>query len=82
MLTVRVPGGSDILLRTPPLLSELIRCQSQHGDYACSHDGVAMSGGDGMNSNTRVPIARQEPSGGVTRCPGPSWVGVRERMGR
>jgi hypothetical protein len=27
--------------------SKLIRCQSDHGDYACSHGGVAMEGGDG-----------------------------------
>jgi hypothetical protein len=25
---------------------ELIRCQSDHNDYACSHGVVAMSGGD------------------------------------
>jgi hypothetical protein len=31
---------------------ELNRCQSDREDYACPYGGVAMSGGDGMNSNT------------------------------
>jgi hypothetical protein len=31
---------------------KLIRCQSDHDDYASSCGGVAMSGGDVMNSNT------------------------------
>jgi hypothetical protein len=37
---------------------ELIRCQSDHVDYACFHGGVAMSGGNGMDPNTRVPICQ------------------------
>jgi hypothetical protein len=36
----------------------LIRCQSSHGDYACTLGRVAMSGGDGMDSCTRVPATR------------------------
>jgi hypothetical protein len=36
----------------------LIRRQSYHGDYACTLGRVAMSGGDGTDSYTRVPIAR------------------------
>jgi hypothetical protein len=31
---------------------ELIRCQSYHGDYACSCLGFAMPGGDGTYYNT------------------------------
>jgi hypothetical protein len=58
MLTVQVLGRPDLLWITPPLSGELIRCQSEHGDYACSRDGVAVSGGNGMNSNTRVLVAR------------------------
>jgi hypothetical protein len=37
---------------------ELIRCQSYHGDYTCSCGRVAMLGIDGMDSSTRVSIAR------------------------
>jgi hypothetical protein len=36
-----------------------IRCQSYHDDYACYCGGVAMSGGDGMDSNTQVPAVRR-----------------------
>jgi hypothetical protein len=36
-------------------MGELIRCQIYHCDYACLHDEVAMSGGDGTDSSTRVP---------------------------
>jgi hypothetical protein len=36
----------------------LIRCQSYHGDYACSGGGVATSGSDEMDPNTRVPTVR------------------------
>jgi hypothetical protein len=64
VLTVQVPGGPDLLWRTPPLSGELIRCQSDHGDYACSHGGVAMSCGDGMDSSSQVS---------TTRC---TWVPV------
>jgi hypothetical protein len=38
---------------------ELIRYQSDHDDYACSHSKVAMSGCDGMGLSTRVPIAKR-----------------------
>jgi hypothetical protein len=58
MLTVRVLGGPDLLWRTPPISSELIRCHSDHDDYKCSHGGVAMSSDDGTDSSNRVPIAR------------------------
>jgi hypothetical protein len=37
---------------------ELIRCQSDHNDYACSRERVVISGGDGINSSTRVSIVR------------------------
>jgi hypothetical protein len=33
---------------------ELIRCQSYHGQYACSCVRVAILGGDGMDSSTQV----------------------------
>jgi hypothetical protein len=58
VLTVWILGGSDLLLRTPPLSNELIRCQSDHDDYRYSHGGVTMSDGDGMNVSTRVPVTR------------------------
>jgi hypothetical protein len=35
---------------------EFIRCQSDHGNYACSHGRVAMSVSDGTGSSTRVLI--------------------------
>jgi hypothetical protein len=38
---------------------ELIRCQSDHDDYAWSHVGIAMSDSDEMNSSTRVPVVRR-----------------------
>jgi hypothetical protein len=37
---------------------ELIRCQRDHDDYACSYGGVAVSDGDGMGSSTQVPVVR------------------------
>jgi hypothetical protein len=37
---------------------ELIRCQSDHIDYACSCRRVGMSGGDRMDSSTLVPVVR------------------------
>jgi hypothetical protein len=40
------------------ILGELIRCQSDHSDYACSHGGVAMLGGDGTDPSTRLLVAR------------------------
>jgi hypothetical protein len=57
VLTVWVPDGPDLLWRIPPILGELIRCQSDQGDFACSHGGVALLGGDGTDFSTRVPAA-------------------------
>jgi hypothetical protein len=37
---------------------ELIRCQSYHGNYACSCSEVAMSGGDETDSSTQVSVVR------------------------
>jgi hypothetical protein len=37
---------------------ELIRCQSDYDNYACSHAKVAMSSGDGMGPSTQVLVAR------------------------
>jgi hypothetical protein len=36
----------------------IIQHQSYHGDYKCTLGRVTMSGGDGMNSCTRVPTVR------------------------
>jgi hypothetical protein len=36
----------------------LIRCQSNHANYACSCGRIAMSCGDGMGSCTQVPAVR------------------------
>jgi hypothetical protein len=58
VLTVQVLGGSNLLIRISSLSDELIRCQSNYGDYSCPYDVVVMSGGDEMNPNTRVPVAR------------------------
>jgi hypothetical protein len=41
------------------LSDELIRYQSGHNDYAYSRCGVAMSGGDGIDSSIRVPAAKR-----------------------
>jgi hypothetical protein len=43
MLTVRIPGGPDLLWRTSPLSHEPIPCQSEHDDYVYSRGGVIMS---------------------------------------
>jgi hypothetical protein len=51
-----------------PYQGELIRCQSDCDDYACSHGEVAMSGGDGMGPNTRVAVARHAWVLEVTSC--------------
>jgi hypothetical protein len=45
----------------------LIRRQSYHGDYACTRGRVAMLGGDGRDSCTRVPAARHV--WGLWPCP-------------
>jgi hypothetical protein len=58
VLIIRVPNGSNISWRTPSLSSEFIWCQSDHVDYVCSHSRVVMSGGDEMNSSTRVPVCQ------------------------
>jgi hypothetical protein len=47
---------------------ELIQCQSDHGNYACSHGGVAMSDSDGMDSSTQVPVVRCAWAPMVTSC--------------
>jgi hypothetical protein len=36
----------------------LIRSESYHGDYVCPYGGIAMSGSDGMDSSTQVPVVR------------------------
>jgi hypothetical protein len=59
VLTVRVPCGLDLSWRTLPLSSELIRCQSNHDVYVCSHGGVSMSSGDRMDISSQVPVARR-----------------------
>jgi hypothetical protein len=37
---------------------KLIRCQNYHGNYACSCGGLAMSGGDGMDSSIELLTIR------------------------
>jgi hypothetical protein len=59
VLTIWVSGGPDLLWRTLFLSSELILYQSDHDDYAYSRGEVAMLGGDGINSSTRVLAARR-----------------------
>jgi hypothetical protein len=48
-----IPYGEALLYQ-----GELIRYQSDHDDYVCSCERVAMLGGDGTDSSTRVPIVR------------------------
>jgi hypothetical protein len=50
------------------LSGKLIQCWSDHDDYVCSHDGVVVSGGDGMDFGTRVPIARRASVPVVMSC--------------
>jgi hypothetical protein len=59
VLTVLVPSGPDLLWRTQPLSGELIQCQSDHDDYACSHGAVPMSDSDETDFSTIVPVARR-----------------------
>jgi hypothetical protein len=68
VLTVQVLSGSNLLIRISSLSDELIRCQSNYGDYLCSYGGVAMSGGDETNPNTRVPVARRVWAPVVISC--------------
>jgi hypothetical protein len=51
--------GPDLLWGTPPSSGELIWCQGNHDIYACSRGGVAMSGDDGMDTSSQVPIVRR-----------------------
>jgi hypothetical protein len=49
-----------IFYREPQLYwGELIRCQSDHDDYACFCGGVVMSDSDGMDSNTQMFVAKR-----------------------
>jgi hypothetical protein len=41
---------------------KFIRCQSDHGNYACLHGGVVMLGNDGTGSSTQVPICKARVS--------------------
>jgi hypothetical protein len=49
-----------------PTLINLIRCQSDLGDYVCPCGGVAMSGGDGTNSSIQVHVVRHAWASTVT----------------
>jgi hypothetical protein len=44
---------------TPIGRGELIRCWSDHDDYACSHGEVAMSGSDGTGPSTQMSDVRR-----------------------
>jgi hypothetical protein len=59
VLTVQVPGGSDLVWRILSLPGEIIQCQSYPDNYACSCGRVVMSDDDGTNSSTRVSVARR-----------------------
>jgi hypothetical protein len=52
VLTTRVPNGPNPPWRSPLLPRRAYRPQSYHGDYVFSCAGVAMSGGDEMDSST------------------------------
>jgi hypothetical protein len=41
---------------------------SNHDVYVCSGGGVAMSGGDGMDTSSRVPVARRTWEPVVVSC--------------
>jgi hypothetical protein len=56
---------------TRPYQGELIRCQSNHGDYACSRGEADVLGGNGMSLITRVTVARSSWVTDVTS--GPIW---------
>jgi hypothetical protein len=54
------PWWTGSFIENLPLSGEPIRCQSDHGGYACPQGGDAMSNGDGTDSSTRVPVVRRE----------------------
>jgi hypothetical protein len=58
VLAAGSPVGRSLYWGTRLCQCELIRCQSDHDDYACSPGEVAMSGDDGTNLSTRVPVAK------------------------
>jgi hypothetical protein len=58
VLTTRVSDGPNPPWRSPLLPRRAYRRQSYHGDYVFSCAGVAMSGGDEMDSSTQVHIVR------------------------
>jgi hypothetical protein len=68
VLTVWVPGGPDLFMENLPISGELIRFQSDYGDYASSCGGVAMSNGDSMNSSTQVYVVRYTWAPVVMSC--------------
>jgi hypothetical protein len=52
------PLWTRSFIENAPLSGKLMRCQSDHGNYACSHGGVDMSSSGWTSSHTRVPVAR------------------------
>jgi hypothetical protein len=68
VLTAWVLDGSDLSWENPSLSGELIRYQSDHNDYMCSHGVVSMLGDDGMGPSTRVLVARHAWVFVVTSC--------------
>jgi hypothetical protein len=58
VLTTRVSDGPNPPWRSPLLPRRVYRRESYHGDYVFSCAGVAMSGGDEMDSSSQVHIVR------------------------
>jgi hypothetical protein len=58
VLTIQVPERPNLLWRSRFYQGVLIQCQSYHGDYVCTLGRAAMSDGDGIDLNTRVPATR------------------------
>jgi hypothetical protein len=68
VFTIRVPCELNDLWRTPPSSGELIRCESNHDIYACSHGGVAMSRGNGTEISSLVAVVRRAWEHVVVSC--------------
>jgi hypothetical protein len=66
--TVQVSCRPNLLWRISPSSGELIRYQSNHDIYVCSHGGVDMSGGDKMDISSRVRVVRRVWEPMVASC--------------
>jgi hypothetical protein len=68
VLTTWVRDGPNSSWRTRFYQGILIHCQSYHGDYVCSFDGVVMSGGNRMDSSTQVLVVKRVWAPVATSC--------------